>query len=118
MAASGVALDLVVTSGNRPGRTTQTGRGPLALVCDLLSCGGWKTGYLLTATLLPDPWVWHPRTQPRRKQSLLLETFVGISQTGEPEGHPVLECWEGASCASPYEGSLESQTQTEKIRDL
>ena len=88
MAASEVALDLVVTTGYRSGRTTQTGRGLLALVCDLSSCGGWKTGCLLNAPLLPDPWVWHPRIQPRRKRSFLLETFVSVTQTGGPEGHP------------------------------
>ena len=52
MAASEVVLDVVVTEDFRTGRTTQTGRGPLALVCDLSSCSGWKTSCLMNAPLL------------------------------------------------------------------
>ena len=41
----------------------------------------------------PGPWVWHPWTRP--------EMFAVASQLDNPEGHLELECWEGASFASP-----------------
>ena len=44
---------------------------------------------------------------------------VIVSQTSRPKGHFVLECWEGASYASPNLGSLNAyQTQAWIFGDL
>ena len=60
----------------------------------LSSCGSCKTGCFLNAPLLPGPWFWLPWTQPGRKLSFLPETFAGVSQLDDPEGHLELWCWE------------------------
>ena len=105
VAASKVALDLIVTTGNRPGRTTQTGGGLLALVGGLSSCDGRNTGCFLCLTP-PWSWVWHPKIWPW--------DVCQFHSDGWTQRMPWLGCWRELSVLLPIRGAWSPRSRLKR----